>query len=112
VGSGYTVEGQVTGEENFGGFQIEVTPAYQKLRTKTFWNEDRTGKCIYVDEAHTPRDHGLKEGDVVFMSPTPRKFRRASRLREFLGPEEVPEGIASLALKVSATPVFGVEGGD
>jgi hypothetical protein len=112
VGSGYTVEGQVTSEEKFGGFQIEVTPAYQKLGTKTFWYEDRTGKCINIEEAHTPRNHGLKEGNVVFMTPMPRKFYRAPRLREFLGPEEAPEGIARLNLKVSGSSVSSVAGQD
>ncbi|KAF8248968.1 hypothetical protein K440DRAFT_660501 [Wilcoxina mikolae CBS 423.85] len=100
LGSGYTVEGQITGDEKFGGFQIEVTPAYQKLGTKSFWCMGHAGNCIDLKEADTPRDCGLEKGKTIFMSPNPRKFYRAPKLQDFLEPVEMFDDLASLSLKV------------
>ncbi|KAF8540479.1 hypothetical protein BDD12DRAFT_804492 [Trichophaea hybrida] len=115
LGSGYTVEGQITGDEKFGGFQIEVTPAYQKLGTKSFWCEGHDGNCIDFKESDTPRDCGLEKGKTIFMSPNPRTFYRVPKLQDFLGPEEVPEDIGSLsltALIIPAPQVYGLGPGE
>jgi len=43
VGAGYTVEGQITGEEKFGGLQIEVIPVYRQ-DLKTWFRALRAGE--------------------------------------------------------------------
>ncbi|KAI9886853.1 MAG: hypothetical protein M1823_001352 [Watsoniomyces obsoletus] len=64
LGKGYTVEGQVTGEEKFGGLQIEVVPSYDDIGKKEF---ARKGEFRELAESRTPRFCCLKPGDRVTM---------------------------------------------
>jgi hypothetical protein len=75
VGSGYTVEGQKTGEEKFGGLQIEIIPSYERrLRT---WQPDptRQGRITglfdeskSLDEGKTPSELNLNPGVKIRMA--------------------------------------------
>lgn len=77
VGSGYTVEGQKTGEEKFGGLQIEIIPSYEKsLRT---WLPEPTGRGAVndkfdwprvLDEQKTPSELGLNPGNKIRSYPS------------------------------------------
>ena len=68
LGSGYTVEGQVTGQETFGGVQIEVFPEYRsdfKVSTKSSAAEDGEMKDeIWTKDEliRTPSEAGLAVG--------------------------------------------------
>lgn len=72
MGSGYTVEGQKTGEEKHGGLQIEIIPAYR--RGLKSWLSDNVGEPApndiftlvqTLDETSTPVELGFKAGDVL-----------------------------------------------
>lgn len=77
VGSGYTVEGQKTGEEKFGGLQIEIIPSYEKsLRT---WLPEPMGRGAandkfdwprVLDEQKTPSELGLNPGNKIRSYPS------------------------------------------
>lgn len=87
LGSGYTIEGQLNGEEvsceitlfvllydtsicqqHIGGIQFDV---FQKfISTVSF--ERLHGKLrTSLDMYKTPREHGLKEGDTIAMTAEP-----------------------------------------
>jgi hypothetical protein len=76
VGSGYTVEGQKTGQEKHGGLQIEIIPSYRTgLNT---WMSDAvpeyTVNDIYasvppLDESRTPSELHLRAGDILRQYP-------------------------------------------
>ena len=75
VGAGYSVEGQKTGEEKFGGLQLEVTPAYRpdlklwfRATESLIENCDRFGA---LDEYTTPATNGLRPGDRLRLHPRP-----------------------------------------
>lgn len=59
MGSGYTTEGQKTGQEKYGGLQIEVIPEYQRgLRT---WLPDNLTGAFMKDILDGILYHGLSE---------------------------------------------------
>ncbi|KAL4740495.1 hypothetical protein BDV11DRAFT_204276 [Aspergillus similis] len=95
VGSGYTVEGQVSGKEKFGGIQIEVIPSYEH-GTHTFSYSTEQGHVKYAAEHDTPSDYALKDGDKVTMAPKPSTFMGQARLCDFLDDGESLEEIESL----------------
>ena len=101
VGGGYTVEGQITGEENFGGIQIEVIPSYKKLDRMRFSYETEEGMRKNIEEAQTPRDYGLVGGSKISVVPNPPVFVRPTRIRDFYSEGEVGGGVQCLLLKVS-----------
>ena len=101
VGGGYTVEGQITGEENFGGIQIEVIPSYKKLNRMRFSYETEEGMWRNIEEAQTPRDYGLVGGSKIFAVPNPSAFVRPTKIRDFYSEGEVGGGVQCLLLKVS-----------
>ena len=96
MGSGYTVEGQVTGEEKFGGIQIEVTPSYRK-RDCVFWYMGENGRPwkTAIPEYSTPRGQSLKEGSTIYME-LPRS--RPAELSDFFESREQLAEIDCLAL--------------
>ncbi|KAL4986745.1 hypothetical protein BDW68DRAFT_178446 [Aspergillus falconensis] len=98
LGSGYTVEGQVSGKEKFGGIQIEVIPSYERY-TRTFSYSTEKGFVNYAAEHDTPRDCALKDGDKVVMAPEPSTFRGQARLCDFLDGGQSFGEIESLHLK-------------
>lgn len=74
VGSGYTIEGQKTGEEKHGGLQIKIIPAYQRKAQK--WlvateEEALKNYGLYLDGSKTPAKLGLKPGAKVRVYPSP-----------------------------------------
>lgn len=101
VGGGYTVEGQITGEENFGGIQIEVIPSYKKLDRMSFSYETEEGMRRNVEEAQTPRDYGLVGGNKISVVPNPPTFVRPTKIRDFYSEGEEGGGVQCLLLKVS-----------
>lgn len=101
VGGGYTVEGQITGEENFGGIQIEVIPSYKKLNRMRFSYETEEGMRRNIEEAQTPRDYGLVGGSKISAVPNPSAFVRPTKIRDFYSEGEVGGGVQCLLLKVS-----------
>ena len=93
VGSGYSVEGQITGKENFGGLQIEVIPSYRR-GLKVWGHAIKPGEPEQVDFEHldeykTPARLGLKPFD---------KLRAYSDL-------QVPLKISDLAHQISSDKI-------
>lgn len=84
MGSGYTVEGQKTSEEKYGGLQIEIIPELkQRLRdwirplpesTKLETMDELKLSKMCVNEFRTPKQEELKVGDVMhsFVNPVIR----------------------------------------
>lgn len=90
VGSGYTVEGQKSGEEKHGGLQIEIIPAYQKKVAK--WLAATEGEALrnaylYLDEAKTPAELGLKTGAKIRSYPPEATYQRPVILSDLIAPE-------------------------
>jgi hypothetical protein len=77
VGSGYTVEGQKTREEKFGGLQIEIIPSYETgLRTyllEASVSESTTEPFVelkILDEQKTPSELKLTPGAKIRSYPS------------------------------------------
>lgn len=80
MGSGYTVEGQKTSEESFGGLQIEIIPEMQ-VSFRSFYKDDdfhigqySTGRIYFdktmeIGEHNTPLEVGCSPGDCVRSYP-------------------------------------------
>jgi len=101
VGGGYTVEGQITSEEKFGGIQLEVTPSHKKVGTMRFSHQNQEGMRIDVVEAHTPQYYGLTEGSKIDMVPNPPTFMRPARICDFYNEGETTGATQCLELKAS-----------
>ena len=75
VGAGYTIEGQKTGEEKFGGLQLEITPAYRRdLKSWYPATEQQSTKLSSVrmlDENTSPLANSLRPGDMLRVHPRP-----------------------------------------
>jgi hypothetical protein len=79
VGSGYTVEGQKTGEEKHGGLQIEIIPSYKEnLRVLLREPREDTEQGISntaldwsrrLDELKTSAELSLLPGDKIRSYP-------------------------------------------
>ena len=79
MGSGYTVEGQKTGEEKFGGLQIEIIPSFQKnlrvwLRDPTDGTEQMATSASFdwsniLNEQKTPSELMLNPGAKIRSYP-------------------------------------------
>lgn len=76
VGSGYTVEGQATSVEQYGGLQLEFIPQWEpNLRVWTQDNDrhislERNGlvwfqKDLSCNEMKTPQELGCSVGDIL-----------------------------------------------
>ncbi|KAF2178128.1 hypothetical protein K469DRAFT_676307 [Zopfia rhizophila CBS 207.26] len=95
LGSGYTVEGQKSSEEKYGGLQIEVIP---ELRTVLrFWtrnNDDHvklsaTGsvnldRAKGLDEMKTPAELGLRSGDKIRSYPAAMIYTEPFKIVDLL----------------------------
>jgi hypothetical protein len=92
VGSGYTVEGQKTGEERFGGLQIEIIPSYERgLKT---WQLEPTGQgrstvlfdeSKSLDEQKTPSQLKLNPGVKIRSYPSRPTYWAHYQISELLG---------------------------
>ena len=63
LGGGYTIEGQVTGKEKWGGLQLESFPA---MRSDAIWLDSSSGESdgsLQIDR--TPSELGLRVGAVL-----------------------------------------------
>lgn len=100
MGSGYTVEGQKTGEEKHGGLQIEIIPSYQQ-RSKVWLREPLNGVepeitealfgwSSFVDEFMTPSELKLGPGDTIRCYPATPTYEEPLEIAELDG--NVPEG--------------------
>jgi hypothetical protein len=92
VGAGYTVEGQKTGEEKFGGLQIEIIPSYERgLRT---WQLEPTGQgrstvlfdeSKNLDERKTPSELKLNPGVKIRSYPSRPTYWATYQISELIG---------------------------
>ena len=77
MGAGYTVEGQKTGEEKFGGLQIEITPAYRSALKIWFRATELQSKMFdyngSLNELTSPAANGLRAGDKLRAYPQPTR---------------------------------------
>jgi len=80
LGEHYTVESQVSGEENIGGMQIEV---FQKLNTDvTFFRDTTNSSNSEISVESTPEQLTLNDGDVIYMR-SPNNLKINSTLKDF-----------------------------
>lgn len=93
MGSGYSVEGQVTGKEKFGGLQIEIIPGDRRhLEMWVLASEPGEPEQVgdgYRAGYHTPAELGLRPSD---------KLRTYSNL-------EVPLKVSDLAGRTSSAKI-------
>ena len=57
MGSGYSVEKQVTGKEDFGGVQLEIIP--EQVALEFYLTRDMTSTPLYKDT--TPSVFGMRD---------------------------------------------------
>lgn len=85
------MEGQITGEEKFGGLQIEVIPVYRQ-DLKTWFRALRAGELerkhfTYfgkLDEQRTPREERLKPTNKLRVYPNPPSFAGPCKIADFV----------------------------
>lgn len=92
VGAGYTVEGQKTGEERFGGLQIEIIPSYERgLRTWQLEHTGQGGKTAVFDESknldewRTPSELRLSPGVKIRSYPSRPTYWAPYQISELAG---------------------------
>ena len=108
MGSGYTVEGQKTGEEKHGGFQIEIIPSYRSgLR---FWHSDEPPDeyddnyhSFIDDDMKTPRDLGFNPGDRIRSYPPDPIQLKPAQIWEMAGTTDTS---AKIRVKVSQSSLM------
>ncbi|RDW90048.1 RING finger protein [Aspergillus mulundensis] len=106
LGSGYTVEGQVTGKESVGGIQIEVIPSHERNQ-HTFAYTSNQGQRLAMEEHGTPHDYYLNEKDILVTSA---KLLGNPRICDLLDDAERLDGTEELTLKtIYLEPNTGVE---
>ena len=95
MGAGYTVEGQKTGEEKYGGLQIEIIPSYQQ-RSRVWLQEPPNGvepeitRASFewpntLDEFMTPSELKLNPGDTIRCYPASPTYEEPLKLAELDG---------------------------
>ena len=106
MGSGYTVEGQKTQEEKYGGLQIEVIPSlHQNLRCLVSDTDEHVTYDAYgsatvkwikrFNERRTPAEENLQPGDFVRSYPININFSEPFKARD------ICQGKSSTILSVS-----------
>jgi hypothetical protein len=92
VGSGYTVEGQKTGEEKFGGLQIEIIPSFEsglRLWTPAPGHHSTTAESFdwseVLDEHKTSNELGFKPGDRIRSHPPNPTHAESPEISELTG---------------------------
>jgi hypothetical protein len=97
VGSGYTTEGQKTGEENYGGLQIKIIPEYHRelrrylpdnLNAATMTAILNGDNSHYLPELSTPLELGLQLGEKIRSYPFDSTFSRPAKIADIIGPDE------------------------
>jgi hypothetical protein len=91
VGAGYTVEGQKTGEERFGGIQIEIDHSYERgLRTWQLEHAGQGGKTVVFDESKnlderkTPSELRLSPGAKMRSYPSSPTYWAPYQISELI----------------------------
>lgn len=87
VGSGYTVEGQKTGEEKHGGLQIEVIPSYMPGLAKWLVKDEEAAlynSGLFVQEIKTPRELGLGPGVQIKSYPPMPTYQRSCMVKDLV----------------------------
>lgn len=108
VGSGYTVEGQKTGEEKHGGLQIEIIPAYPQKAQK--WlaateEEALQDPGLYLDESKTPAQLGLEAGTQVRVYPSPPTYGKSVEVGDlYRVKEDSCLGVVNLEVRCHVQP--------
>lgn len=91
VGSGYTVEGQKTGEGKYGGLQIEVIPVYKRNQRKWLtglaakkymWTLGFCENPLFFNEMRIPAELSLGLGDTLRMYPSEPTFWKSTRVSD------------------------------
>lgn len=108
MGSGYTVEGQKTGEEKHGGLQIEIIPSYRRglakwLRTEC--EEALRYHHMFLDESNTPAELHLKPGDTILSYPPDPGYTRPSDVGDLLDEDDATQEDDLLSVEVSQSPL-------
>jgi|ERR1700733_14539125 hypothetical protein len=92
VGAGYTVEGQKTGEERFGGLQIEIIPSYERgLKTWQLGHTEQGGRTVVFDESRnlderkTPSELRLSPGVKIRSYPSRPTYWAPYQISELTG---------------------------
>lgn len=97
MGSGYTTEGQKTGQEKYGGLQIEVIPEYQRDLRK--WLPDNLSastmtailngdSSYFLPETSTAAELSLRPGDKIRSYPSSLRTFKYVKISDLIGPEE------------------------
>lgn len=109
VGSGYTVEGQKTGEEKHGGLQIEIIPAFRQTPTRWLAATVKPEYALYedpdlyLDETKTPAELGLEVGSKVRVYPSPATYTVPVEVRDIaVDGEDSGDDVTNLHLEVRA----------
>lgn len=103
VGSGYTVEGQKTGEEKHGGIQLEIIPSYTRgLRN---WLKEETPEVLndpyaFLDELRTPEQLGLKTGDKILSYAEEAFYSRPHTVGDLILQDSSGHDIDPISVKV------------
>jgi hypothetical protein len=95
VGSGYTVEGQKTGEEKYGGLQIEIIPSYQQslrvwLREPAEGSKQGIDSVTFgwpntLDELKTPSELMLNPGTKIRSYPANPTYSVPCEISDLIG---------------------------
>lgn len=92
MGFGYTVEGQKTGEEKYGGLQMEIIPGYRRRGQK--WlaaaEEDFRHPHLYYSkyESKTPAQLGMTVGAKVRLYPSPPSYDKPVEVGDLIQERE------------------------
>jgi len=78
LGSGYTVEEQITKKAEFGGIQVDVFPRRSHPTYKTFAHPT-TSKAVDVEK--TPKELGLPAGQILKFDP--QRLHHRARLDKY-----------------------------
>ncbi|CAI9632777.1 unnamed protein product [Alternaria burnsii] len=92
LGSGYTVEGQKTSKEQYGGLQLEITPElFPKQRLWSYGKDKHIVKSVRgfpsgLDEMKTPEQLGRNIGDVLRSYPVDSIYEEPLKIRHLAKP--------------------------
>jgi hypothetical protein len=78
LGAGYSVEKQVTGKEELGGFQLEIIPSGERIRLSSRDMISRGATATY-----TPRQTDMKRGECLVVHGVDRQPLGVRLLRAF-----------------------------
>ncbi|KAH3745317.1 ubiquitin multi-domain protein [Pelomyxa schiedti] len=104
LGSGYTVEGQLTGKEEVGGLEIRVYPKMLRHFEAFAIGKPEADSRVRLDITKTPRELGLQEGDLVCLKSREFERTRPARLADI-----VPKTGNRVTFSCSGTAEFEIK---